>query len=173
MSQINGVGQQPPPAPMPSGAGGAGAGAGAENVGFTAGAASAPSAGSASAASVASGTTISMTTISHEVTSLMTSVGLDPGDFQVLRLMIAMMLLNALLGEDGKQQDQSQLGMQLGLGGGGQIQNFASITRSVFEQTTVSQQGSPYSGEMSPAAPDSTTPDVASSEPSQGIDLQA
>lgn len=173
MSQINGVGQSLPAAPMPNGPNGAGVAAQAGDVGSAAGATGAPSTGSTASASAASGTTVNMTTISQEVTSLMTSVGLNPGDFQVLRLMIAMMLLNALLGEDGKPQDQSQLGMQLGLGGGSQTLNFASITRSVFEQTTMSQQGSPYSGEVSPAAPDSTSPDVPSSEPSQGIDLQA
>lgn len=176
MSQIDGIGQQLPAAPMPSGPGGASgaaSAAGAGDVGSAAGAASSSPTGSAGEMPGAGGTTVNMTSITREVTSLMTSVGLDPGDFQILRLMIAMMLLNALLGEEGREQDPSQLGKQLGLGGGGHIQNFASITRSVFEQTTVSQQGSPYSGQSSPAAPDSTSPDVPSSEPSQGIDLQA
>jgi len=170
MSQINGVGQQPPAAPIPNGGGGADAAAGTGDVGSAAGAAAA---GSAGAVSSVSSSTVNMTTISQEVTSLMTSVGLNPGDYQSLRLMIAMMLLNALLGDDGGQQDQSQLGLQLGLGGDGQTLNFGSVTRSVFEQTTVSQQGSPYSGEVSPTAPDAASPDVGSSEPGQGIDLQA
>lgn len=173
MNQVNGVGQQPWLAPMPSGPGGAGSAAGAGNVESAAGSAGAAAAGSAGAASAASGTTINITSISHQVTSLMTSVGLDPGDYQVLRLMIAMMLLNALLGEDGHEQNQSQLGMQLGLGGGSQALSFGSITRSVFEQITVSQHASPYSGEMPATAPDSASPDMPSSEPSQGIDLQA
>ena len=87
MNQVNGVGQQPPAASMPSGPGGAGSAAGAGNVESAAGFAGAPA--------TASGPTINNTSISHEVTSLMTRVGLDPGDYQVLRLEIAMMLLNA------------------------------------------------------------------------------